>query len=70
MAYQMAEQLCKDRLPTSPELAIELCALYAQMHFGDLTTIEDAKFQYILSRFYPAKLLEVIPKSSLRLVSG
>lgn len=34
--YQISKQIVQERFPLNKELAFELCALMAQIHFGDL----------------------------------
>lgn len=38
--YQISKQIVQERFPLNKELAFELCALMAQIHFGDLNLPE------------------------------
>ena len=66
-AYEAGQQLKKGHIPVSPELAEELCALLAQMHFGDLKAMEHDWFSDVIARFYPDKLLQVACRTTLKL---
>uniref|UniRef100_A0A914WZ88 Uncharacterized protein n=1 Tax=Plectus sambesii TaxID=2011161 RepID=A0A914WZ88_9BILA len=67
LAYRMADELKHGHVPVSPELAEELSALLAQMHYGDSPSTLDAdRFEQIVCSFYPSKLLEVACKRTLK----
>ncbi len=81
LVYRIADELLKGHVPVSPELAEEMCALLAQvcqllstyqismfqMHYGDAQTSTDAdRFDQLMTRFYPTKLLDVACKRTLR----
>uniref|UniRef100_A0A914YX64 Uncharacterized protein n=1 Tax=Panagrolaimus superbus TaxID=310955 RepID=A0A914YX64_9BILA len=68
LCQRLGEEVVAGHLPLSNDLAEELCALYAQMCYGDASEVMDEKLiDEILSRFYPTKLLEVANRRSLRL---
>ncbi|KAI6225155.1 hypothetical protein M3Y99_01369600 [Aphelenchoides fujianensis] len=68
LCHRMAEEIVADHLPTSNELAEELCALYAQMLHGDyaLQKPADGMLDRLFERFYPHRLLAVQNARSLR----
>ena len=68
LCQRLAEEVVLGHLPLSNDLAEELCALYAQMCYGDAQASMDEKLmEEILARFYPSKLLEVANLRSLRI---
>jgi len=67
LVYRMAEKLRMGHLPVSSELAEELCALLAQLHLGDCANeLGNERFEQIVAVFYPARMLAVTCKRSLR----
>ncbi|KAK6023412.1 hypothetical protein OSTOST_10802, partial [Ostertagia ostertagi] len=68
LVWRMAEELVSSRIPTSPQLAEQLAALYAQLSYGDAPsqTISDEQFAFITKQFFPAKMLDVACLKSLR----
>ncbi|KAI6225488.1 Pleckstrin-like proteiny domain-containing family H member 1 [Aphelenchoides fujianensis] len=68
LCHRMAEEIVADHLPTSNELAEELCALYAQMIHGDYAQQKpaDGMLDRLFERFYPHRLLGVQNARSLR----
>uniref|UniRef100_A0A7I5ECQ7 PH domain-containing protein n=1 Tax=Haemonchus contortus TaxID=6289 RepID=A0A7I5ECQ7_HAECO len=68
LVWRMAEELVDSRIPTSPQLAEQLAALYAQLSFGDAPpqAISDEQFTFITKQFFPAKMLDVACLKSLR----
>ncbi|KHJ89098.1 FERM central domain protein [Oesophagostomum dentatum] len=67
LVWRMAEELVCGRIPTSPQLAEQLAALYAQLSYGDATAqLTDEQFDFITKQFYPAKMLDVACLKSLR----
>lgn len=67
LVWRMAEELVCGRIPTSPQLAEQLAALYAQLSYGDAPTqMSDEQFNFITKQFYPAKMLDVACLKSLR----
>ncbi|WKY09264.1 hypothetical protein Q1695_001990 [Nippostrongylus brasiliensis] len=68
LVWRMAEELVNSRIPTSPQLAEQLAALYAQLSYGDAPpqTLSDEQFVFITKQFYPTKMLDVACLKSLR----
>lgn len=68
LVWRMAEELVNARIPTSPQLADQLAALYAQLSYGDAPSnvMSDEQFAFITKQFYPAKMLDVACLKSLR----
>ncbi|KAJ1365166.1 MyTH4 domain [Parelaphostrongylus tenuis] len=67
LVWRMAEELVCGRVPTSPQLAEQLAALYAQLSYGDAPAqMSDEQFHFITKQFYPAKMLDVACLKSLR----
>uniref|UniRef100_A0A8R1HYD3 Uncharacterized protein n=1 Tax=Caenorhabditis japonica TaxID=281687 RepID=A0A8R1HYD3_CAEJA len=68
LAWRAAEEIVKGRIPLSNNLVESLCALYAQMVFGDVPNqnMTDQQFEFISQRFYPTRLIDVTCIKSLR----
>ncbi|KJH48097.1 PH domain protein [Dictyocaulus viviparus] len=67
LVWRMAEELVYGRIPTSPQLAEQLAALYAQLSYGDAPTeLSDEQFNFITRQFYPVKMLDITCIKSLR----
>ncbi|CAD6198043.1 unnamed protein product [Caenorhabditis auriculariae] len=69
LVWRAAEEIVKSRIPLSSQLADNLAALYAQLTFGDVPSnnISEQQFEFLTSRFYPQRLLDVACIKSLRL---
>uniref|UniRef100_A0A7E4V0J9 CID domain-containing protein n=1 Tax=Panagrellus redivivus TaxID=6233 RepID=A0A7E4V0J9_PANRE len=68
LCHKLAEEVAAGHLPLSNDLAEELCALYAQMCYGDAPGphVDDGLMDQILTKFYPKRLLEVVNIRALR----
>ncbi|PIO53214.1 hypothetical protein TELCIR_25461, partial [Teladorsagia circumcincta] len=57
LVWRMAEELVSSRIPTSPQLAEQLAALYAQLSYGDAPpqTISDEQFAFITNSSFLRK---------------
>ena len=67
LCYRLAEEVAEGHLPLSNDLAEELCALYAQLCYGDPQGQPDEKLlDDILSKFYPRRLLQVVNLRSVK----
>ncbi|XP_059087273.1 uncharacterized protein CG43867-like isoform X9 [Tigriopus californicus] len=65
LAYQVSKQIVNGQFPLNKDLAFELTALMAQIHFGDLNKEKTSKFApEALERFYPSRYLDGIPANS------
>ncbi|KAE9547497.1 hypothetical protein FO519_009291, partial [Halicephalobus sp. NKZ332] len=67
ICHKLAEEVVAGHLPLSNDLAEEICALYAQMCFGDPQRHSEEKLlDEVLAKFYPNKLLQVVNIRSLK----
>ncbi|CAJ0585991.1 unnamed protein product, partial [Mesorhabditis spiculigera] len=67
LAWRSAEEIVEGRVPLGPQLAEDIMALYGQLYFGDLDgSTSQQQFDYVTSRFYPRKMLDVANMRTLR----
>ncbi|VDM48253.1 unnamed protein product, partial [Toxocara canis] len=68
LVHRMAGEIVAGRVPMSSELAEELAAVYAQMHYGDIgETVTEEQFRKVTTSYYPAKMLDIGCDRTLRL---
>uniref|UniRef100_F1KT42 Pleckstriny domain-containing family H member 1 n=1 Tax=Ascaris suum TaxID=6253 RepID=F1KT42_ASCSU len=68
LVHRMANEIVAGRIPMSNELAEELAAVYAQMHYGDIgDSITDEQLRTVTISYFPAKMLDVGCERTLRL---
>ncbi|KRX75839.1 Pleckstrin homology domain-containing family H member 2, partial [Trichinella sp. T6] len=66
LAYQLADDLREDHVPVSVDLAVELCALMAQLHYGSYKSTNDNRTDNIIRRTLSEKLISVACRNSLK----
>ncbi|KRX19457.1 Pleckstrin homology domain-containing family H member 2 [Trichinella nelsoni] len=66
LAYQLADDLREDHVPVSVDLAVELCALMAQLHYGSYKSTHDNRTDNIIRRTLSEKLISVACRNSLK----
>eukprot|EP00095_Tigriopus_kingsejongensis_P006145 maker-scaffold730_size105374-snap-gene-0.17 protein:Tk06145 transcript:maker-scaffold730_size105374-snap-gene-0.17-mRNA-1 annotation:"AGAP001935-PA" len=65
LAYQASKQIVHGQFPLNKDLAFELTALMAQIHFGDFTKEKAVKYcSEALERFFPSRYLDGIGSES------
>uniref|UniRef100_A0A915JV50 FERM domain-containing protein n=1 Tax=Romanomermis culicivorax TaxID=13658 RepID=A0A915JV50_ROMCU len=67
-AYDSCKEVKNDRIPVSTELAVELCALFCQTHFGKCKKClsDDQALDSAVKRCLPDKLIAASCKNTLR----
>ncbi|VDP44767.1 unnamed protein product [Soboliphyme baturini] len=66
LAYQMAEDMKTGHIPISVDLAIETCALLAQMHFGPCKGVNDSRIEDVINQSISDKVVAVSCKNVLK----
>ncbi|KAI1296676.1 Uncharacterized protein HDE_05241 [Halotydeus destructor] len=68
LTYQVNHEVLGGRFPTTPELALEFCALLSQIEFGNLSNFDsDEIIRKSIRKFYPQHLLEMVSYSKVLL---
>lgn len=67
-AYESLQEVKNGHIPVCLDLAVELCALFAQMHFGSCKHREDTRIEDVIRKCLPEKLLNTACKNTLKYI--